>query len=132
MHGACICVSLCMHPFRMLLLALHPGPTTGKLSLFHCTSLHTAGSRCQSLNTQAFQTVWALSWHGFPVLQGSWGLDLQEIRGHGEPCYCCPAALIPPSKGKGFAGGASGASKQFSGETYLSTKRGPVRNKVII
>lgn len=130
-YGVCICVSLCMYPFQMLLLTLHPCPTTGKLSLsFTACPFIQLDSHCQSLNAQAFQTVWALSWHGFPVIQGSWGLDLEKIEGRGEPCYCCLAALIPPSKGKRFGGGTSGASKQFSGETYLSTKRGTVRTKV--
>lgn len=31
---------------------LHPCPTTGKLSFFHCMSLHTTGLHCQSLNAQ--------------------------------------------------------------------------------
>lgn len=104
-------------------------PQENSLSFTACPFIQ-PDSQCQSLNAQAFQTVWALSWHGFPVIQGSWGLDLEKIEGRCEPCYCCLAALIPPSKGKRFGGGTSGASKQFSGETYLSTKRGTVRTKV--
>ena len=109
-----------------------PAPPQENFLSFTAHPFTQLDSRCQSLNTQAFQTVWALSWHGFPVVQGSWGLDLQKLGGRGEPCYCFLAALIPPSKGKRFGGGTSRASKQFSGEAYLSTKRGPVRNKVII